>query len=68
MMRAYTDLFHRLHQRNADEKQVAKLLKDITTGALRRRRGGDDEFDLDDSDDELLARRREKQREFARMR
>ncbi|KAE8356599.1 MRC1-like domain-containing protein [Aspergillus coremiiformis] len=57
-----------LHQRNADEKQVAKLLKDITTGALRRRRGGGDEFDLDDSDDELLARRREKQREFARMR
>ncbi|KAA8647171.1 hypothetical protein EYZ11_003868 [Aspergillus tanneri] len=57
-----------LHQRNADEKQVAKLLKDITTGALRRRRQGDDEFDLDDSDDELLARRREKQREFARMR
>ncbi|KAE8374273.1 MRC1-like domain-containing protein [Aspergillus bertholletiae] len=57
-----------LHQRNADEKQVAKLLKDITTGALRRRRRGDDELDLDDSDDELLARRREKQREFARMR
>ncbi|RLL95466.1 hypothetical protein CFD26_102764 [Aspergillus turcosus] len=57
-----------LHQRNADEKQVAKLLKDITTGALRRRRHADDEFDLDDSDDELLARRRAKQREFARMR
>ncbi|KAL4872337.1 MRC1-like domain-containing protein [Aspergillus spectabilis] len=57
-----------LHQRNADEKDVAKLLKDITTGALRRRRGVDDEFDLDDSDDELLARRRQKQREFARMR
>ncbi|KAG2026733.1 hypothetical protein GB937_001521 [Aspergillus fischeri] len=57
-----------LHQRNADEKQVAKLLKDITTGALRRRRHADDEFDLDDSDDELLARRRQKQREFARMR
>ncbi|KKK18183.1 hypothetical protein ARAM_004904 [Aspergillus rambellii] len=57
-----------LHQRNADEKEVAKLLKDITTGALRRRRGAEDEFDLDDSDDELLARRREKQREFARMR
>ncbi|RAL10289.1 uncharacterized protein BO97DRAFT_394394 [Aspergillus homomorphus CBS 101889] len=58
------------HQRTNDEKQVAKLLKDITTGALRRRRGAnaDDEFDLDDSDDELLARRREKQREFARMR
>ncbi|KAL5343376.1 MRC1-like domain-containing protein [Aspergillus crustosus] len=57
-----------LHQRSADEKDVAKLLKDITTGALRRRRGADDEFDLDDSDDELLARRRQKQREFARMR
>ncbi|PYH69885.1 uncharacterized protein BO88DRAFT_318385, partial [Aspergillus vadensis CBS 113365] len=57
-----------LHQRTNDEKQVAKLLKDITTGALRRRRNADDEFDLDDSDDELLARRREKQREFARMR
>ncbi|KAF7183641.1 hypothetical protein CNMCM7691_003920 [Aspergillus felis] len=57
-----------LHQRNADEKQVAKLLKDITTGALRRRRHADDEFDLDDSDEELLARRRQKQREFARMR
>lgn len=51
-----------------DEKQVSKLLKDITTGALRRRRGGDDEFDLDDSDDEHLARRRAKQREFAKMR
>ncbi|KAL4952594.1 MRC1-like domain-containing protein [Aspergillus filifer] len=57
-----------LHQRNADEKDVAELLKDITTGALRRRRNNDDEFDLDDSDDELLARRRQKQREFARMR
>ncbi|KAF9894503.1 hypothetical protein FE257_006386 [Aspergillus nanangensis] len=57
-----------LQERNADEKQVAKLLKDITTGALRRRRNATDEFDLDDSDDELLARRREKQREFARMR
>ncbi|KAL4980381.1 MRC1-like domain-containing protein [Aspergillus desertorum] len=57
-----------LHQRNADEKDVAKLLRDITTGALRRRRNNDDEFDLDDSDDELLARRRQKQREFARMR
>ncbi|PLB40969.1 uncharacterized protein BDW47DRAFT_100268 [Aspergillus candidus] len=57
-----------LHQRNADEKQVAKLLKDITTGALRRRKNNDDDLDLDDSDDELMARRREKQREFARMR
>ncbi|KAL3469098.1 MRC1-like domain-containing protein [Aspergillus californicus] len=57
-----------LHQRNVDEKEVAKLMKDITTGALRRRRGPDDEFDLDDSDDEILARRRQKQRDFARMR
>jgi mediator of replication checkpoint protein 1 len=51
-----------------DEKQVSKLLKDITTGALRRRRGADDDLDLDDSDDERVARRRAKQREFARMR
>ncbi|PLB45794.1 hypothetical protein P170DRAFT_414332 [Aspergillus steynii IBT 23096] len=56
------------HQRTTDEKQVAKLMRDITTGALRRRRGQDDNMDLDDSDDELLARRRQKQREFARMR
>lgn len=58
----------RMHQRDRDEKDVAKLYKDITTGALRRRRGGDDDFDLDDSDDERLAHRREKQREFAKMR
>ncbi|KAJ6117363.1 hypothetical protein N7512_007088 [Penicillium capsulatum] len=56
------------HQRDRDEKDVAKLMKDITTGALRRRRGADDEFDLDDSDDERVARQREKQREFAKMR
>lgn len=57
-----------MHQRATDEKQVAKLFKDLTTGALRRRRVADDDFDLDDSDDERLARRRRKQREFARMR
>ncbi|OOQ81817.1 hypothetical protein PEBR_43289 [Penicillium brasilianum] len=57
-----------MHQRDRDEKEVAKLYKDIATGALRRRRGGDDDFDLDDSDDERLARQREKQREFAKMR
>lgn len=57
-----------VHQRNRDEKDVAKLLKDLTTGALRRRRGADDDLDLDDSDEERLARRREKQREFAKMR
>lgn len=58
----------RNHQRAMDEKQVSKLLKDITTGALRRRRGADDDLDLDDSDDERMARRRAKQREFAKMR
>ncbi|KAI1830656.1 hypothetical protein DTO027I6_3258 [Penicillium roqueforti] len=57
-----------IHDRNRDEKDVAKLMRDITTGALRRRKNVDDDFDLDDSDDELLARRREKQREFAKMR
>ncbi|KAJ5372419.1 hypothetical protein N7517_004425 [Penicillium concentricum] len=57
-----------VHDRNRDEKDVAKLMRDITTGALRRRKNADDDFDLDDSDDELIARRREKQREFAKMR
>ncbi|KAI2786395.1 hypothetical protein POX_g08780 [Penicillium oxalicum] len=57
-----------LHQRQRDEKEVAKLYKDITTGAFRRRRGGEDDLDLDDSDDERRARQREKQREFAKMR
>ncbi|KAJ5753909.1 uncharacterized protein N7511_008062 [Penicillium nucicola] len=57
-----------VHDRKRDEKDVAKLMRDITTGALRRRKNADDDFDLDDSDDEHLARRREKQREFAKMR
>ncbi|KAJ6087499.1 hypothetical protein N7467_006413 [Penicillium canescens] len=57
-----------VHDRNRDEKDVAKLMRDITTGALRRRKNADDDFDLEDSDDEHLARRREKQREFAKMR
>ncbi|KAJ5970833.1 uncharacterized protein N7479_000751 [Penicillium vulpinum] len=57
-----------IHDRNRDEKDVAKLMRDITTGALRRRKNADDDFDLNDSDDERLARRREKQREFAKMR
>ncbi|CAG7963719.1 unnamed protein product [Penicillium salamii] len=57
-----------VHDRNRDEKDVANLMRDITTGALRRRKNADDDLDLDDSDDEHLARRREKQREFAKMR
>lgn len=65
---SYANTFYSMHHRNADEQQVAKLLQDITTGALRRRRGVDDDFDLDDPADELLSRRREKQRENARMR
>ncbi|EGC44945.1 conserved hypothetical protein [Histoplasma capsulatum var. duboisii H88] len=58
------------HSRQQDEQQVNKLMRDITTGALRRRRGaGGDDLDLSDSDDErLAARRRAKRREFAKMR
>ncbi|OAX84279.1 hypothetical protein ACJ72_01344 [Emergomyces africanus] len=58
------------HSRQQDEQQVNKLMRDITTGALRRRRGaGGDDLDLSDSDDErLAARRRAKRREFEKMR
>ncbi|EER25615.1 hypothetical protein CPC735_067150 [Coccidioides posadasii C735 delta SOWgp] len=57
------------HARQRDEGDVNKLLRDITTGALRRKRGMGDELDLSDSDDErIAARRRAKQREFAKMR
>ena len=48
---------------------MSKLLKDITTGALRRKRGAADDLDLSDSDDErMAARRRAKRREFGKMR
>lgn len=48
---------------------MSKLLKDITTGALRRKRGAGDDLDLSDSDDErLAARRRAKRRDFNKMR
>ncbi|KAK2785223.1 hypothetical protein FQN52_008560 [Onygenales sp. PD_12] len=57
------------HSREQDEQQVNKLMRDITTGALRRRRGAGDDLDLSDSDDErIAARRRAKRREFAKMR
>jgi mediator of replication checkpoint protein 1 len=59
--------FHADKERKSDEKQLNKLYKDITTGALRKKRGGDFD-DLDDSDEELMERRRRKQEEFARMR
>ncbi|EGE02610.1 hypothetical protein TEQG_01645 [Trichophyton equinum CBS 127.97] len=56
------------HEREQDEFQVNKLMKDITTGALRRKRVGD-ALDLSDSDDERISRRRAaKRREFMKMR
>ncbi|KAK2867993.1 hypothetical protein FQN49_003269 [Arthroderma sp. PD_2] len=56
------------HERERDELQVNKLMKDITTGALRRKRVGD-ALDLSDSDDERISRRRAaKRREFMKMR
>ncbi|KAF3479927.1 uncharacterized protein GIQ15_06903 [Arthroderma uncinatum] len=56
------------HEREQDELQVNKLMKDITTGALRRKRVGD-ALDLSDSDDERISRRRAaKRREFMKMR
>ncbi|KAL2441505.1 hypothetical protein ABEF95_015203 [Exophiala dermatitidis] len=54
-------------ERQQDEAAVSKLLKDITTGALRRKRGNDD-LDLSDEEDALVRRREAKRREFARMR
>lgn len=54
--------------RQADEKDINKLYKDLTTGALRRKRAAGDLDDLSDSDDEAEERRRRKQREFAKMR
>ncbi|KAM5436976.1 hypothetical protein MferCBS31731_005629 [Microsporum ferrugineum] len=56
------------HERERDEFQVNKLMKDITTGALRRKRVGD-ALELSDSDDERISRRRAaKRREFMKMR
>ncbi|EXJ59962.1 hypothetical protein A1O7_04110 [Cladophialophora yegresii CBS 114405] len=54
-------------ERQQDEAAVSKLLKDITTGALRRKRGND-ELDLSDEEDALMRRREAKRREFAKMR
>ncbi|KIX00849.1 uncharacterized protein Z518_09914 [Rhinocladiella mackenziei CBS 650.93] len=55
-------------ERQQDEAAVSKLLKDITTGALRRKRGGNDVLDLSDEEDAILRRREAKRREFAKMR
>ncbi|KAL1958537.1 hypothetical protein VTO42DRAFT_4401 [Malbranchea cinnamomea] len=56
-------------ERERDERDVNKLMKDITTGAFRRKRGAGGDLDLSESEDERLeARRRAKRREFAKMR
>lgn len=57
---------NRDQERAADEKQVDKLFRDITTGMLRRKRGGDWD-DLSDDDDGGEARRRMKRQQFAKM-
>ncbi|PHH89761.1 hypothetical protein CDD83_5326 [Cordyceps sp. RAO-2017] len=57
--------FYADRERAADEKEVEKLFKDITTGMLRRKRGAD--YDLSDSDDGGEARRKMKRRQFAKM-
>ncbi|RMY82677.1 hypothetical protein D0864_08005 [Hortaea werneckii] len=55
-------------QRAADEAETNKLLKDITTGALRRRTGGN-LFGLEEDEDELaMQRRAARQREETRKR
>ncbi len=54
-------------ERQQDEAAVSKLLKDITTGALRRKRGNDD-LDLSDEEDAVVRRREAKRRDFAKMR
>ncbi|KAK5072807.1 hypothetical protein LTR64_000786 [Lithohypha guttulata] len=59
---------HADREREADAAGVSKLLKDITTGALRRKRGAGDDLDLSDDEDVATRRQQAKQREFARMR
>jgi mediator of replication checkpoint protein 1 len=55
-------------ERQQDEAAVSKLLKDITTGALRRKRGVGDDLDLSDEEDEAVRRLEAKRREYAKMR
>ena len=59
---------YRDKERKQDEAAVSKLLKDITTGALRRKRGAADDLDLSDEEDATARKRESKRREFARMR
>lgn len=55
-------------ERKQDEAAVSKLLKDITTGALRRKRGAGNDLDLSDEEDTAARRREVKRRGFAKMR
>lgn len=55
-------------ERTNDQAAVSKLLKDITSGALRRKRGPGDDLDLSDEEDAHARRQEAKRREFARMR
>ncbi|KEF62145.1 uncharacterized protein A1O9_00117 [Exophiala aquamarina CBS 119918] len=62
LARLYAD-----REREQDEAAVSKLMKDITTGALRRKRNHDD-LDISDEEDAAVRRREAKRREFAKMR
>lgn len=62
LARLYAD-----REREQDEAAVSKLMKDITSGALRRKRNHDD-LDLSDEEDAAVRRREAKRREFAKMR
>lgn len=55
-------------ERQDDEAAVNKMMKDITTGALRRKRGAGDDLDLSDEEDAATRRREAKRRDFAKMR
>ncbi|SPO06636.1 related to MRC1 - Mediator of the Replication Checkpoint [Cephalotrichum gorgonifer] len=57
--------FYADRERVDAEREVNKLFKDITTGALRRKRAND--YDLSDSDDGGEARKRRKRMQFAKM-
>lgn len=52
--------------RKEHDASVAKIYKDLQTGAFRKR-GVGDAFDMSDSEDEMEMRRRKKQREFDQM-
>ncbi|OAG12216.1 uncharacterized protein CC84DRAFT_1226231 [Paraphaeosphaeria sporulosa] len=52
--------------RKDHDASVAKIYKDLQTGAFRKR-GVGDAFDMSDSEDEMEMRRRKKQREFDQM-